>query len=199
MTWQTRETDAVWRLGSYLRLLFSSFFNWWWAAITGFASIASFLAVPEDGVTFGRLAFGLSLMGSLTLLFLTLTTVYQGWTLFQKAFPEPHCVGVHRSDEYDTNYVFLLEDRFPLPLGMLVELHRYCNGVDCLAGVLEVIERNAKQQYQAKPVWISPGHKKDLRTGLFNVADIMIYPLMSSRAFERLALPQAESDEGGLL
>jgi len=44
----------------FLRLIFSSFFRCWWAVITGFASIASWLFVSQEGILLTPLVFSLT-------------------------------------------------------------------------------------------------------------------------------------------
>jgi hypothetical protein len=165
--------------------LFSTFFAWWWAAIAGFASIASFLSWPEGGITVGRLAFSISLLAALTLIFLVLSLTYRAWEFYQGQFASPRFLGIKRSAEYGGTDVFLLGQVMPvLAQGTLVQLHRYHNGVQCLAAVLEVMDRNALNQYQAKPIWVAPGHLRDFRTNVINVTDVYVQPYVCRRALE---------------
>lgn len=60
---------------SYCRLLFEPFFKWWWAAITGVASILSYLALPESGVVVSKLGVAASVLVGLFLVFLVLSVV----------------------------------------------------------------------------------------------------------------------------
>jgi hypothetical protein len=128
----TDHAETLGGFGEFLGLLFSSFFRWWWATITGFASIASFLIVSEQGITLSRLQFGILILLNMTLLFLTAATVWQGWRLYKRQFARPAFLGIQRNNEYGASHVFLLGSSSVLSTGTLVELHRHHNGVECL-------------------------------------------------------------------
>lgn len=62
-------------MGSYLRQIFQPFFRWWWAAITGVASILGFATAPATGITLGPAGVALLLFATFSLLFLTVSVV----------------------------------------------------------------------------------------------------------------------------
>ncbi len=176
--------DEVRGVLRFLGLLFSSFFAPWWAAVTGFASIASFLSLPENGVTVSRFWLSTVILAALTLVFLVGSLIYRAWQFFQARFSSPRFLGIQRSDEYGDREVFLLDGQCPLAPGKLVELYRYDNNVQCLVAVLEVMDKNVRNQYQTHAVWTSPGHLRDLRTNRVAVADLSVHVQVSRRAFD---------------
>ena len=177
------------RLIAYLRLLLSSFFNWWWAAITGFVSIASFLAVPTNGLILPPLAVSTFLLILFALLFLVLTILYQGWLLFDARLTDVKYVGLCTSehDNYDAGLIFLLESPTPMSNGSVVELRRRVDGAECLVALLEIVESNANGHLQAQSIWKSPGHLRDLRSSKVQLADVIVCPIITRRALSRMA------------
>jgi len=184
--------DTVRRVATYCKLLFSSFFSWWWAVLTGVASILSFLSLPLQGVTFSPLALSCCLLAVLLLVFLTLTTVYRGWMLFDRQLTSTQFSGVCANDEYPEGLVFLLNAPLPLPNGMLLELRRDYNGAEVVAAVLEVVESTASGQLQAQSVWMSPGHKRDLRLKKVQTTDLTVNPMLYRRTLSRFVSTDSE-------
>ena len=182
------------RIAAYAKILFSSFFNWWWAAITGFASIASFLSLPQDGVLVSRLLFSVLLLVALLLIFLTLTTAYQGWLLFDRRAGVARLTGVCANADYG-GLAFLLASPLPIPNGTVLEMRRYDRGVESLAGVLEVVESSVDGVLQARAVWASPGHLRDIRSSRVHLTDIIISTAISSRTLSRLKDENLGADE----
>jgi drug/metabolite transporter (DMT)-like permease len=107
---------------NFLRLIFSSFFRWWWAVITGVASIAGWLSVPREGLSLTPLMFSILILFVLTLFFLVLSTVYQGWLIYQERLTRLRIVGFLKSNIYGGEYVFLLEDNIGVAKGTVTKL-----------------------------------------------------------------------------
>jgi hypothetical protein len=173
----------------FLRLIFSSFFRWWWAATTGFASIAGFLAAltrPEEGILLPPLVSGaLALFGS-ALLFLTISTVYQSWLIYQKHFTRLQVVGFSRHGDNYPDSFFILESHISYAPGTLIELQKFHGGLDVTIALVELMKQNSRGQYPARPIWISPGHRRDLRIGQFVYSEIKAEPLVQWETIQRV-------------
>ncbi|MCF6147596.1 MAG: hypothetical protein E3K37_02950 [Candidatus Kuenenia sp.] len=164
----------------FVELLFGSFFRWWWAFITGFASLLSWVFVPV-GITLSRIAVTILTVVSLTLLFLCVSTLYQSWLLYRNRLTAPAIVGYQRCDSYGGEFIFLI-DGFPsIAQGRVAELKRFVGGVEVSFALVELMERNSKGQFQARPIWISPIHLRDLRMNQFVYTDIIVDPLVQLR------------------
>lgn len=170
---------------SFLRLIFSSFFRWWWAVITGAASIAGWLSVPQEGISLTPIMFSFLILFVLTLLFLVLSTVYQGWLIYQEHLIRLRIVEFLKSDIYDGEYVILLECNIDIAQGTVVELKRFHAGVEIAIALVEIMEENSKGQYQARPIWFSPNHFRELRMGQFSYSEIEVEPLVKLRTLQR--------------
>lgn len=154
-------------------------------AITGVASIASWLLIPPTGIPLTPLMSGLLIFFGSALLFLTLTTVYQGWMIFQKNFEDLRVAGFLKNDCYGGEYIFLLHGSIDIPQGTIVEFRRFHEDVEVVIALAEVRDRNSKGEYQARIIWFSPGNLNDLKTGKYVYSDIMANYLVQLRTIEK--------------
>ena len=157
----------------FFGLLFSSFFRWWWALITGLISIVSYLAVPGD-IHLNKFYSAILTFCVLTLVFLVISTVYQGWLLYKNRLTAPKVVGFLNSNIYSGKFVFLIESTIPIEQGKIAELQRFDNGIESCFALIEFKECNSKGQFQAHPIWIAPGHLRDLQMNKFVMSDINV-------------------------
>lgn len=174
--------NSIW---SFLGLIFSSFFRWWWVAITGAASLASWLIIPPAGLPLSPLMSGILMFFGSALFFLTVTTVYQGWKIYQAGFKELQVAGFQRSDCYGGEYLFRLSGLIDLAQGTIIELRRFNDGVEVAVALVEIMEKNTDGEYQARLIWFSPGHLNQLRTGEYAYSDIIARPLVQLRTIEK--------------
>jgi len=128
----------------FFRLIFGSFFRWWWAAITGSASIASWLFVSQKGILLTPFIFGILVLLGSALLFLVSSSVYQSWLIYQQHFTRLRIAGFQKCDSYGGEYVFLLEGKTGVAEGTVIELKRFCAGVEVPIALVEIKEKNSK-------------------------------------------------------
>jgi len=76
------DLQTVKTLPSFLRFLFSPFFRNWWAVLTGCASILAMYITPSHGITLSGAAMMTATFGVLSLIFITLSVLGQGWQLY---------------------------------------------------------------------------------------------------------------------
>jgi len=69
----------------YLGTLMSPFFRWWWALITGIATLLSFFAWKTNGLTLSGTQVALAVLILLSLLFLMLSVVRQSFKWYSRA------------------------------------------------------------------------------------------------------------------
>jgi hypothetical protein len=93
---------------SFIRLIFGSFFRWWWVAITGAASIVGGSFLPASGISLSPPILGLLIFLGSALLFLTVTTVYQGWIIYQRNFKSLCVSAILSNDCYGGEHVVKL-------------------------------------------------------------------------------------------
>lgn len=141
--------------------------------------------MSREGISFTPLMFSILVLLGLTLLFLVSSTVYQSWLIYQEHSSRLRIVGFHKCDNYGSEHVFLLQGEIPVAQGAVIELKRFYAGVEVPIALVEIMEKNTKGQYQARPVWISPGHLRDLRMGQFVYSEIECDPLVKLRTLQK--------------
>lgn len=184
---------------SYCRLLFEPFFKWWWAAITGVASILSYLALPESGVAVSKLGVATGVLVGLFLLFLVLSVVWQGWLLYAARFAELRVAAINKCKDYGGEYVVVLRG-LRVESGVLLELHRFVGEVEVPVAVVEVMQTNSLGEHQARPLWFAPGHLRDFGTRKYDATDLRVRMAVSRPTIERcFDVPGTEpgADESG--
>jgi energy-coupling factor transporter transmembrane protein EcfT len=170
---------------SFIVLIFSSFFRWWWATIAGFASIVSLFIFPQEGIMFNAFMFSLLILFGFSLIFLALSSVYQSWQIYQKFFTSMNIVGFLKSDTYGDEYVLLLESETDFNQGTVIELKRFDKEVEVAIALVEIIEKNSKEQYQASLIWISPIHLRDLKMGHIVYSEIKAEPYVKLNTLQK--------------
>jgi hypothetical protein len=165
---------------SFLGALFGSFFRWWWAVLTGFASILSWVYTPDTlTLTRGQVA-SITLIGFF-LLFFAVSTIYQGWKIFKRRTSVSTVVAFRQSENYEGEGVFLISNVQQTFRGKAAELRRTVDGLEVPFAVVEFVDFNAQGLCQANAIWISPNHLRELRTGRFVLSDVVVDPLMTYR------------------
>lgn len=165
---------------SFLGILFGSFFRWWWAVLTGFASILSWIYVPAS-VTLSRGQITSAILLGLILMFFALSTIFQGWRLFKNRITASTVVGFQKSDNYGGEFVFIIKGVHQSAKGKVAELKRTVDGVEVPFAIVEFVDLNSQGYYQANPVWISSNHLRELRTGKFAISQVVVDPLITYR------------------
>ncbi len=152
-------------LTSYLKFLFDPFFKWWWAAITGLASILGLLITPKTGVTLSQPAVFALTFCSMGMLFLVVTTVSRGWELYKYRFPEMTVVAMQKSKEFGGEFVVVIRSATELTRGMIVELRRPLEYAEVPFALVEIKDQTSNGNYQALPIWSATNHKERLFRG----------------------------------
>lgn len=165
---------------SFVRILFGSFFRWWWAVLTGFASILSWVYAPAT-VTLSRGQVASITLIALFLVFFAISTIYQGWRLFKSRMSASTVISFKQSDNYDGEGVFIIKGVEQSLRGKAAELRRMVDGLEVPFAVVEFVDFNAQGFCQANAVWISANHLRELRTGKFALSEVVVDPLMTYR------------------
>jgi hypothetical protein len=160
-------------LAQYLGYLFSPFYRWWWAVMTGVASLLSFLTIPESGLSLSRLAVALLVLTGFTAGFLLLSTITQSWSLYRRQASPPKVLEIHKCKDFNGEYVVLLKCSAAIPSGTLIQLHRRLGSTEVPFAVVKALGTNDLGVIQADPVWIAPGHLLDWSDGKFSTEAII--------------------------
>lgn len=170
---------------SFISLILSSFFRWWWALITGIASILSWLLLPTSGISLSKLILSLSVFFASALFFLTMTTIYQGWLIYRDNFEKIVVLGILRNDCYGGEHIVKMSGPINIMNGTIIQLNRFQDSVEVPIALVEIMEQNSRGEYQAKPIWFSPGHLNDFKRGKYAYSEINASDSVSLRTIER--------------
>lgn len=162
----------------YFKLVFSTFFRWWWAVITGIASLSGWVFSPIEGITIPRYGMGLAILGGFVLLFLTISAIYQCWEIFSEASP----IRVASFEKPKSgDFIFLLNSTISLEPHTLLVFKRYSSDeIETVVALVEIIERNSKGQYQTRAIWTSPALLKDLGVSRTVLKDLIVSSSIST-------------------
>ncbi|HVA66366.1 MAG TPA: hypothetical protein VNK24_05515 [Elusimicrobiota bacterium] len=165
-------------ISGYFKLVFSTFFRWWWAVITGIASIAGWVFSPISGITIPRYGMGLAILGGLVLLFLTISAMCQCWGIYSETAP----IRVANFEKPKSgDFVFLLYSTVEIEAHTLLVFKRYSSDdIETVVALVEVIERNSKGQYQTRSIWTSPALLRDLGISRSVLKDLIVASSIST-------------------
>lgn len=152
----------------YLVAILDAFIKWWWAAITGVASILGWMMVPADGVALGRLAVSILVFFGLLLVFLVASVLVKAYPWYAGAVEHPHVIefvpraGAAGADEPVCTFV-IQEAGWKMTPGHVFGLYSARNEEACVAVVRVDRGRHNDSALQCVPIWIAPAHLRELR------------------------------------
>lgn len=170
---------------TFLEIMFGPFFKWWWATITGVATIAGWFIFPAFGYTVGRIWICFLILFFFTLMFLTISATYQGYRLFKNSCSRLTLKSIQRCDDFSGDHIFLFIGNYNTEIGSLFEVYRNLGDVEVCIAIVEVIHIKDDDTVQAKPIWFSPGHKRDLQGGTIGITSLTVRPIIKKENIER--------------
>jgi hypothetical protein len=171
----------------YFGQLLGLFLKWWWAALTGVASILSWLTVPETGTTMTRTSVAVLVFVVLTLAFLTLSTVVSGYRWFVGSLSPRVVRFVPASIESEAPCTFIVDPR-PTALvpGYLISLYRNVLGEEVCIALLRFDRLREDGNAQCTPIWIGPGHLQELSNSSLDATSLRVRRDVPIQVVERL-------------
>ncbi len=177
------------KLSAYLAFLFDPFFRWWWAAVTGVASIFSVLVTPRSGLVLSSATVAVAVFAGFAMAFLTLSTLVRGWDLYRNRYIDLRVAAIQKTKEYGGEYVASLCGEMEVPVGTLVELRRPVGEDEILFAVVEIRGRTTRGNYLGVPIWTSAGHQRDYFGGKFVSSELVVIPHVQRDTLGRLQTP----------
>lgn len=170
----------------YLGILLTPFFRWWWALITGVATLLSFFAWKTSGVNFSGTEVSIAVMGFFTLLFFVLSVISQGFTWYIRAYCNPEVIKCSPAAANDSeSEIFHLRSQLPLEPGQVISMLRtFDDGRVICMGMVKV-ERLIGDRYQCVPLWIGAGHRQDLKQGKIQATHLSTSLLLNESDLSR--------------
>jgi hypothetical protein len=162
-------------LPSFLRFLFSPFFRYWWAALTGCASILAMYVTPTDGITLSGAAVMTATFVGLTLFFITLSVLGQGWQLYMGRLGGLQVTTFDRNRDMPEGWVFVLVGDLDLAVGTVIDIHKKTGAAEVPLSLVRITSRNSCGAYQAAPIGkINPTHIREHSAGGLRPADLIV-------------------------
>lgn len=166
--------------------LFNSFFKWWWAAITGLASLLSWIVLPNNDIIIKKVWISVLIIIISILLFLCISTILQSWKLFTGEYTKKIKVdGLLRSDETDKKHIFLLNGASGITIGSLMEVYGFRNQLEVPVALIEVEHCRDDGITQANALWISPIHLLDIKKGNFLTSSLKVRNYIGKKFIDR--------------
>lgn len=148
----------------YLGTLASPFFRWWWALITGIATLLSFFAWKTEGLALSGTQVALAVLIFFTLGFFVLSVLVQGFKWYTRAHHNPEVLTCAPATSDSDSEVFHIRSFLPLEPGQVMSLLRTIDDRVVCMGMLKV-ERVLSDRYQCIPLWLGAIHRRDLKQG----------------------------------
>ena len=159
-------------ISEYLGWLFRPFFRWWWAAVSGTASIGALLGIPESGVTLSGQTAAVSVLVAFGLAFLSLSVLVQGWSVFQDRVRRLEVLSIRKDRDFNGGWIYLLSGHLQEGIGTLIEIQRTLEETEVPFAIVRVVGTTEKGYYQAVPLWTSPGHQRDFMRHRFSPSSL---------------------------
>jgi hypothetical protein len=176
-------------LRSYLSFILSPSIAAWWALVTAVIEMVGFILVGDTLV--------LSKWGILILILIVSFSVMIGFLVLWKAWPL-YCktyerIAVTQIIRVGGEQVFLLEGIGSFRPGSMFEVYRRMEDVDVSIGLIEATLQQGDGTVQARPVWIKPGHLRDIEMNLLSVRNLRAQQALNNDTLSRWVSERAET------
>jgi len=176
-------------LRSYLCFILSSPIAVWWAVATAVIEMVGFGLASDTIVLSKWWLLILVLIMSFSLL-IGLLVLWKAWPLYSKTYER---IAISQIVRIDEEQVFLLEGLSSFRQGAMFEVYRTMEDVDVSIGLVQATHQRENSVVQAKPVWIKPGHLRDIETGALSVRNLRAYQTLSSDTLSRWVDDKADA------
>lgn len=131
----------------------------WWGIVTSIIEVMGFVLVSDD-VTLSKLWLLILIFIVSFSLFISVLVLLKGWEIYSRS----NRFRVSRIIRVDNEQVFELEGFALLNVGTILEIFRTIEKIETSIGFIEVVHQREDGMMQARPVWVLPGHLRDIET-----------------------------------
>jgi hypothetical protein len=182
-------------LRSYLELILASSITVWWAVATGVIEMLGF-GLVSDTIVLSKWWFLLAVLVVSFSLLMGFLVLYKAWPLYSKTYDR---ITISQIVRVDDEQVFLLEGLHGFKIGSMFEVYRKTKGVEISIGFIQVTHQREDGIIQAKPVWIVPGHLRDIETGGLSVQNLTVCQTVSRDTVSKWVKDKAEIEVQDLI
>ncbi|OGQ87936.1 MAG: hypothetical protein A2512_09955 [Deltaproteobacteria bacterium RIFOXYD12_FULL_56_24] len=159
----------------FLLFLINPFFRYWWAALTGCASILAVYITPSSGITLNGATMMSVTFVAFALVFLTLSVLNQGWQLYMGRLVGLQVTSFERNRDMPEGWVFVLVGGIDLAVGTVIDIHKKTGAAEVPFSLVRIASRNSRGAYQATPIGkINPTHIKEHSAGGLRPEDLIV-------------------------
>jgi len=177
-------------LRSYLEFILSSPITAWWAVATGVIEMLGF-GLVSDTILLSKWWLLLAVLIVSFSLLMGFLVLYKAWPLYSKTYDR---ITVSQIVRVGDEQVFVLEGLHGFKIGSMFEVYRTTEGVEISIGFIQVTHQREDGIIQAKPVWIMPGHLRDIERGGLSVQNLTVYQTLSRDTLSRWVDDRAETE-----
>ena len=163
----------------YMGWIFAPFFRWWWAGLTGTASLLGFYWTPELGLNLTRAEVCSFIFVFLLFAFLMMSSIMQGWRLYFRQQSRLQVVTVRKAPEFDADLLFVIDGYLRETRDTLLEIRRVIDNAEVPFCIARVINTTDAGYAQAVSFWTSPGHLRAFSRHEFSAHDLRVTSTLS--------------------
>ena len=121
------------------------------------------LETPQSGIALSSATAAIVVLTISALIFLTLSVLVQGWSLYQDRNRSLEIVSIKRDKDkyFDADWIFVMSGYLQESSGTLVEIRRPLEDIEVPFAIVRVVGTTERGYHQAVPIWISPGHQRN--------------------------------------
>lgn len=176
-------------LRAYLDFLLSSPVTVWWGVATAVIEMVGF-GLASDTIALSKWWLLLLILIVSFSILIGFLVVWKAWPLYSRMYER---VTISQIVRIDDEQVFLLEGFHVFKQGSMFEVYRTTEDVDVSIGLIQTTFQQEGGIVQAKPVWIKPGHLRDIETGALSVRNLRAYQTLSNETLSRWVDDRAET------
>jgi hypothetical protein len=182
-------------VASYLGYMLKTPLATWWGAATFAMEVMGFL-IAGPVISLSRLWLLPTVFLVSFSLFVGVLVLCKGWFLYSGLF---ETIRVKQVICVEGEQIFLLEGLHRFHLGSLFELHRIRESVELPIGLIAATRENEDGTIQARPVWIMPGHMRDIESNQVSAQNLTVHNTLTRDALDKWIDGEAEARVRGLI
>ena len=142
---------------TYLKDILKSPITTWWGSVTFIIEILGFVLI-SNFVTLSKLWLLILIFIVSFSIFVSVLVLIKGWEIYSRSGR----FRVSRIVRVDNVQIFELEGFVILRVGTILEIFRTIEQIETSIGFIEIVHQREDGMMQARPVWILPGHLRDI-------------------------------------
>lgn len=173
---------------AYLEFMLKSPLAVWWACAT-FAAEMLVSLLPAGIIQLPRVWLAIAVFFVSLCVFASVVVLYKGWVLYSRTQNAVSILEITRSDN---EHVFILESGSSPEVGSVLEVHRIRESAEVPIGLIEVTLCREDGKTQARPVWIGPGHLREIETRELSARSLIVHRTPHSETLSKWINEQAD-------